>query len=250
MKMNEFSKRLCVLAGILTVGLSAMWMMPRQGERKLSFLSQELPVAFGEWHGVRGRPAGKELEILAQDTEFSRMSYSHLDKPPVEVSVVFSGRDVNNSIHRPERCLKAQGWNFIQERTIIIKEALADGRDVPFREIICKKPSIGKDREPLLLANGEQRHDYRIQYYTFFGASEAVASHYGRTFIDAKDRLFSGVDQQWAYATFSLPILKEYAEQGIDMPEHLREFGIEESEEVLSEIIAELLPLVVDSEAR
>lgn len=246
--MNKFSKRLLLVAGLLTVGFSLIWILPRDGARRLSCLSQDLPESMGQWLGERGRPAGKELKILAEDTEFSRMTYSHPTKPSVEVSVVFSGRDVNNSIHRPERCLKAQGWNFITERTVTIKSGLNDAVDIPFREIICRKPSFDADREPIMLANGEQRHDYRIQYYTFFGAKDVVESHYGRAMTDIKDRLVGGFDQQWAYATFSIPVMQKYADQGIAIAEHLKGYGMEESEEVLTEIITELLPLVVDVE--
>lgn len=244
--MDTMNKRLLVLFLVLSVGFSSVWVMPREGERRLSCLSPNLPEKIEFWTGVKGAPDPKELGTLASDTEFSRMNYYHVTKPSVEMSVVFSGRDINNSIHRPERCLKAQGWNFIKERTVTVENVLADGSDVKFREIICKKPSINqKTKQPILLADGKQRHDYHIQYYTFFGHSDIVEGHYARTFIDIRDRLIGGYDQQWAYATFSASVMGEYAKQGIGMDDYLATYGMEETEGLLEDFIRLILPQVV-----
>lgn len=244
--MNPQNKKLVVLLLLFGVGCSLIWVLPREGERRLSCLSPELPLELGLWKGKKGRPSPAEVSILSQDTEFSRMSYSHATKPPVEVSVVFSGRDINNSIHRPERCLKAQGWNFLVERTVKVENVLADGVAVSFREIVCSKPRLDKERKPVMLDSGEQMHDYLIQYYTFFGHADIVEGHYQRTFIDMRDRLFGGFDQQWAYATFSAPVMAEYARQGFAMEDYIAAYDIEKSKALLEEVIRELLPNAVD----
>jgi hypothetical protein len=69
-------------------------------------------------------------------------------------------------------------------------------------------------------------------------------NHYGRTLQDMKDRLFKGYDQQWAYATFSMPVTQVYAEQGLIKPEAA--FTLEQSEKMLEEFIRKLAPLVID----
>jgi hypothetical protein len=163
---------------------------------------------------------------LAKDTEFERARYINLEAPshpPVEVSIVFSGKDLNNSIHRPERCLKSQGWNFEKERKVMVPGAMPDGSDMPFREIVCSKP--------VRLENGKEITIRRVQYYTFFGHTVVVEGHYARTLQDMKDRLFKGYDQQWAYATFSIPVTQAY--------------NVKESEAILAAFIKELAPLVV-----
>jgi hypothetical protein len=85
----------------------------------------------------------------------------------------------------------------------------------------------------------------RVQYYTFFGHTGITESHYGRTFIDMKDRLFKGFDQQWAYATFSVPVTQTYVDQGL-MEDGPGAFTLEQSEEILEQFIRKLGPLVVD----
>ena len=120
---------------------------------------------------------------------------------------------------------------------MVLSDVFPDGSDLPVREIVCKKPVIRED--------GSSFEAMRVQYYTFFGHTEITESHYGRTFQDMKDRLFKGFDQQWAYATFSIPVTKIYADQGL-MKDGPGVFNLEQSEEILENFIRKLGPLVVD----
>lgn len=239
--MNPIQKRLYILTAILAVGFSVIWLLPKSESMKLSRLSRHLPLQFGSMHGKRVSVTGEELKILAKDTEFERVQYgnrSNPRQPLVEVSVVFSGKDLNNSIHRPERCLQSQGWNFTKERTVVVKGVLPDGGDLPFREIVCTKPVV--------LEDGRKIKTQRVQYYTFFGHSTITESHYGRTLTDMKDRLFKGYDQQWAYATFSMPVTQIFADQGLADPASV--YTLEQTEKMLEEFIKMIAPLVVDQQ--
>ncbi|MGB2429023.1 MAG: exosortase-associated EpsI family protein [Akkermansiaceae bacterium] len=237
-------RRIYILASILAVGFSFIWLLPKSESMKLSCLSRHLPPTFGTMVGKRTEITGRELDILAKDTEFERFQYYNTQSPNhplVETSVVFSGKDLNNSIHRPERCLRSQGWNIVKERSIVLKNVFPEGSglppDLPLREIVCKKPIMRED--------GSTFQAMRAQYYTFFGHTAITESHYGRTFQDMKDRLFKGYDQQWAYATFSVPVTKIYADQGL-MQDGPRVFTLQQSEEILENFIRQLAPLVVD----
>jgi hypothetical protein len=59
-----------------------------------------------------------EKEKLAKDTEFERMRYEDQagQLPSVQTSIVFSGRNLSQSIHQPEVCLDAQGWEFMAQK--------------------------------------------------------------------------------------------------------------------------------------
>jgi len=236
---TQVVKRLYILAAFLFIGFSMIWLLPKSGEMKLSRLKRHLPMEFGSMRGTPEAVTGKELQILAKDTEFERAQYINVadrSHPPVEVSIVFSGKDLNNSIHRPERCLKAQGWNFEVERKIVVKGAMPDGSDMPFKEIVCSKP--------VKLEDGRELTIRRVQYYTFFGHSVVVEGHYARTFQDMKDRLLKGYDQQWAYATFSIPVTKAYADQGL-LRSGIPAYDVKQSEAILADFIQKLAPLVV-----
>jgi hypothetical protein len=45
----------------------------------------------------------------------------------VLVSIVLSGHDLDNSIHRPERCLPAQGWTIVDSTSLSLPVPEAPG---------------------------------------------------------------------------------------------------------------------------
>lgn len=237
--MNSIHKRLYILTAFLVAGFSVIWLLPKSEQMKSSRLARQLPAKFGTMQGKTKAVTGEELKILAKDTEFERLEYVNIDRPfrpPITASVVFSGKDLNNSIHRPERCLRSQGWNFTKERTVYVPGAMPDGSDMPFREIVCSKP--------VQLKNGQVVTMTRVQFYTFFGHTVITEDHYGRTIQDMKDRLFRGYDQQWAYATFSMPIYdSSHAEKMAVNSKSL--FTLEQSEAMLTDFIQALSPHVV-----
>ncbi len=70
----------------------------------------KLPAQVGRWTGQEAPVSTEELAGLAPDTQFARQWYTDLAGDRIYVSIVLSGADMANSIHRPERCLVAQGW--------------------------------------------------------------------------------------------------------------------------------------------
>jgi hypothetical protein len=49
-----------------------------------------------------------------------------------------------------------------------------------------------------------------LNYYWFAGHSNVTPSHFERTWIDIRDRLLKGRNQQWAYVTVMATITKDY----------------------------------------
>ena len=245
---KKMTKRLWILLGVMALGFSMIWILPKQKEMVMSRLSQDLPELVAGWESRETQVSEREKKLLAPDTEFSRRSYSNPGLPRfggIEVSVVFSGKDINNSLHRPEICLRAQGWNFVRERSLIIPGVLPGGEDLPVREIACIRPRVVRDGvEPPKNKDGEPIYDMRIQYYTFFGAEKIVSGHYDRTFADIEARLLHGYDQQWAYATFSVGVTSVYRDQGFDIPAS-QVYDEEQSVQMMLELMKKLLPVVV-----
>lgn len=203
---NILTKRTWILSIMVVVGLSLVWLIPNSGEFKKSRLIEDLPERLVERKGVELEISAKERKVLAADTTFTRKRYfEELENADsyIDVSVVFSGKDINNSIHRPEVCLKAQGWNFESEKHVSIE---VDGMTIPFKEIVCSRPRVKNDRLPYKNSKGETIVDRRVQYYTFIGTEKIVAGHYERTWEDIKLRVLKGNDQQWAYITISMDV--------------------------------------------
>jgi hypothetical protein len=203
---KTLTKRVWVMSIMVLVGLSLVWLIPNSGAFKESRLTAELPDTLIGRKGVKLKISNEERKILADDTTFSRTRYFdesvHADSF-IDISVVFSGKDINNSIHRPEICLKAQGWNFESEKYVTIT---TEGITIPFKEIVCFRPRQKNEYRPHKNSKGEIIVDYRVQYYTFVGAENIVAGHYERTWEDIQMRILRGTDQQWAYITISMDV--------------------------------------------
>lgn len=245
-------KRVFVLLGVVTLFVGSVLSLPDVPTMKPSRLAKELPETFHSWTGKPQEVGKRERKILAQDTEFERMRYFHMDNqlPSVEASIVFSGKNLSQSIHRPEVCLRAQGWQFVKEASHKWEGILPDGEVLPVREIICKQihryRTDDGELEPTILENGKPLEIWMSFFYTFIGHEQIVSGHYERTAEDIKDRLFKGYDQRWAYATFSSMITGKYAEQGASTGSQLI-LSEDQTRGHVSEFLKELLPVILAS---
>lgn len=198
--------KLLSLPLLLAVGLGAIYFLPNAGKVANSAIRMELPQEEGEWMFRKTLPSQAELNTLARDTEFSKATcfrsrpgeftgdgYRNADI--IDLSVVLSGYDLNNSIHRPERCMPAQGHTILSGSNMRIR--LRNGRILTVRRLLSKQ----KDTSQQV---GE-RHELKcVTYYFFVGHSRTTHDHLERTLLDMKDRLVHGMDQRWAYASLSM----------------------------------------------
>lgn len=216
---------------LLALVLSTVFFLPRHEELVESSISPDLPVeyALDGWHGTQVQESEVERRSLAADTRFSKAHYTRLTRvpwekklPPVEISIVYSGRDMNSSIHRPERCLPSQGHINLHSRSDTIP--LKDGRHISITRLTSKVPVPGEKKITLRFIN----------YYVFIGHGTMRHTHLGRTIQDMYDRVTKGYVQRWAYfqaGAYWAP-----------------ELGIteEETDAHIRTLVAELLPGQVD----
>jgi len=230
--------RLWVLALVMILGYSVVFILPDSGAMRPSLLKTELPESINNWVGERVKVSGRELDILAKDTDFERKSYKNTNLKNhfgVEVSIVFSGEDMNNSIHRPEVCLRAQGWNFVDERYLEVSTDIAGFESIPMKQIICERLAY-EDKKPIMGVNGKQMKIRRILYYTFFGHTNIVAGHFERVANDMKDRVLGGYDQRWAYATFGSTVSQTLIDEGFWKP-GAKGFNDKETKASIEEVV-------------
>lgn len=221
-------RRLAILLAVLLGTLSLAFMLPRSEVARAAAIRMELPAnltfwtrgpdggqVFQFWHGSPMPVSEEEHRMLAADTEFAKKRYvlSDVDtKLPVitdprlaqfgellavQASIVLSGHDLNDSIHRPERCLPAQGFKELRlEQFKVPTERGA----VPVTRIRCyteiKDPKTGSF---VLDTNGKPVRLQHVFFYWFVGSRTLTSDHYQRTLTDIRDRLFGGFDQRWAY---------------------------------------------------
>ena len=217
---------------LLALLLSSVFILPRQEQLMESSISPDLPVSFDlpGWQGTKIQESEVERTSLAADTRFSKAQYTRLrrvfwekETPPVEVSIVYSGSDMNSSIHRPERCLPSQG--HVNLLTSASELRLEDGRTITLTRLTSRVPLPNRD-DGLTLNF--------ISYYVFIGHGTMHHTHIGRTLQDMYDRVTRGYVQRWAYFQAN-----SYWAPELNLTE-------EETDKRVRALISELLPKQVN----
>ncbi len=217
------TSRLAILLAVLLAGLGSIHFLPKQLGYQPVGIDKDLPEFLGEWWGQPIKISQKEIDTLGHDTEFSRRDYVNGSGDHVLASVVLAGQDMMTSIHRPERCLRAQGWDFRPggERLIEIP-----GRGkLPVRRLHNSQTLHTADGTPIEVEN--------ICYYWFAGSKDLTASHLNRVWLDTRDRLFGGYVQRWAMIMISADITANRTQFGRDE---------EATDKVIEDFIRKLAP--------
>lgn len=196
-----------LLPVFVAAALGSIYFLPSAGEVAQSAVRMDLPGEHGGWFFREQLASKEERQTLAKDTEFSKAiclkprtgefdAEGRIVPDRIDLSVVLSGADINNSIHRPERCMPAQGHNILTttDRTI----GLANGRTIEVKRLRSVQ------RLPTNKENTEFMELNCVTYYFFVGHDRITNDHLGRTFVDMKDRLLKGMDQRWAYVSASM----------------------------------------------
>jgi EpsI family protein len=219
--------RLLILQAVLACGLGVILFIPSETKIQPCRVRMELPETLGTWTGKPAEVTKRELEGLAPDTKFCRKLYDDGFGDQVLVSIVLSGADLDNSIHRPERCLPSQGWSVESSGRLALPVAAATGGQLPVTRL--------RDMRQEKL-NGHVVNIYNLNYYWFIGYTDITASHFRREYIDMKDRLLHGYNQRWAYVTVAATITKNLAPFGRDEPQ---------TDRMIQKIITDVYPQII-----
>ena len=217
------TKRMLIVQLALLVGFGSIFLMPREMKSSPAGIAMTLPNFVDGWIADDAEVTQREREILAADTEFARKIYTSPAGDQIFVSIVLSGDDMTNSIHRPERCLPAQGWALRS----------TEKRALPLRE--GKSLELTKLRNFRIIEqpNGSRPMLHNLNYYWFVGYNEMTPSHLERTALDVRDRILHGQAQRWAYVTVAANVTEGWAR-----PQR----NEEQATAILERFIAELAP--------
>lgn len=188
------TKRLAILLAVLLAGLGSIFLLPRQLGFQPVGIVLELPKMIGGWYGTDIAVSENEKQVLGQGTDFARKKYRNGAGYEITASIVLSGQDMNTSIHRPERCMPAQGFTVIDKRT----QAIA----MP-GEALLRTTRLQNVHNVTAEDGSAPTSIYNLTYYWFVGHTDATGSHFTRTWFDIRDRLLHGYNQRWAYVTVS-----------------------------------------------
>ncbi len=215
------TNRLLRMQVVLLAGFCSIFLLPHAAKTNPAGIAMTLPNVIGTWFGDDAAVTQKELELLAKDTQFARRVYTAPEGDQIYVSIVLSGDDMTNSIHRPERCLPAQGWQVRESSRRTIQ--LADGKSFDVTRLQNAQTLEAPDKRRIEVTN--------LNYYWFIGYKDMTASHLTRTGIDIRDRILHGQNQRWAYVTVAATVTK-----GIWRPERTEE----QTTEILEKFMREL----------
>lgn len=198
-------KRPLILLALLMAGLSTSFLLP-DFRQTPSAIRMAIPEKLAGWTSHKVPETKEERDTLAPDTQFSKAvcikprdgEPSFFNTSPEDmahVSIVLSGFDLANSIHRPERCMPAQGHEIYQSEKLIV--AVKDDRQVPVRRLLSIQTL--KDEKGNVVSENNA-----VTYYFFVGHERITENHTRRTLFDMEDRLRKGEAQGWAYISVTM----------------------------------------------
>ncbi|MBV9659296.1 MAG: EpsI family protein [Verrucomicrobia bacterium] len=225
------TKRLLTVALILVAGMACVFLVPSSSRLQPAGIVLSLPDRIGnDWVGRDVEITERERTGLAADTGFARKLYTNREGDQIFVGIVLSGEDMANSIHRPERCLIAQGWSVNDSQTRQVPVAPGEPPSMEVQRLLHARTVQTTDGKPFNLRD--------LTYYWFIGTHDRTASHWMRTFYDVRDRVLHGENQRWAYVT-----IEGRVTEGIG--------GVRQrNEEEVSRMIEAFIPQVLPSFAR
>ncbi len=193
----------------------------------------QLPEQLGPWAGVKGEPDPVEVSVLPKDTEFAKMVYSTLggnvaERDVINVSIVLSGAD-RRSIHRPEVCLRAQGWTILS--STVQPVVMEDGNTLRVRDLYITKPMT-------LVGSSDPRMIRAHYIYWFAGTNVSTPDHMERTWITLRDSKLVGINHRWAYPSMMAMVTEGFTPQ--ETGQRVR--TNEETQALLREFIKHLTP--------
>jgi EpsI family protein len=223
-------QRLVVLQLVLLAGLGSAYFVPAHGKMQPMGVRMDLPDTMGQWYGTPQSVTKTELEQLAADTSFARRLYTDAFGDQILASIVLAGEDPDNSIHRPERCLPAQGWTILDSRVVTINDPSLPGGKLSVTRL--------RNQQKLEDDKGKIHTIYNLNYYWFVGYNHITPSHLDRALTDIRDRITKGYNQRWAYVTIASTVT-----------DSLTKFGRSEAEtdRMLQAFIEQLFPQIVKS---
>lgn len=210
---------------LLLAGLGGIYVFPAATQHQPCGVVMSLPEQIGDWTGKDAEVTQRERDILGPETEFVRKTYEDFWGDRALVSIVLSGHDMNQSIHRPERCLPTQNFTIQGSSTLPI--ALSDSKKLTVTRLYVTRPAPLRSGGSILVPS--------VNYYWFIGSTETTPSHYEREFLDMRDGILKGYNQRWAYVTVMA-----------DITEGIKMGGLTEKEtdKLVQGLISKIVPAV------
>jgi len=181
-----------------------------------------LPEIVDGFTGEDQPVSDSERHMLPKDTEFAKKVYKNFGGQQISSQIVLAGGE-KRSIHRPEVCLRAQGWTLKTGETVPV--VLDNGQTLDVMKLIIARP--------VEVRPGVQKELTSIFLYWFVGKNMTTPYHWERLAHTNWDRIAHNINHRWAYVIVSAPVLEGFVPGGKSQAETL---------ELLKSFVAELAP--------
>lgn len=191
--------RLALVLILITAGLSLIFALPEPPPPADSACVHHWPNELDGWVKIRDKsPSPAEIAILT-GADFAKADYISVPGTfQIDAGIVLSTTEINETIHRPERCLPAQGHKILSASSTGV--TLPNGVHLPLTRLHTRITRTA----PATEETAAQTYSFDcVTYYWFIGKEILTASHYGRTLEDMRYRLLTGGTQRWAYVTIA-----------------------------------------------
>lgn len=179
---------------IVGTGLFLMWLRAHQKLGQPG-VAMELPAKVLDYDSTPIEVTDIEKKALPADTSFARRVYYKVVNGQtnyIQVTIVLMGSD-RTSIHKPQLCLRGQGWNIEQSAESDVEVQQPYPYKLPLMKLVAgKKYTI--DGKKVVKRSG-------IYAYWFAADHALTANHWQRMWWMAKNLMTTGVLQRWAYVS-------------------------------------------------
>lgn len=151
-----------------------------------------LPPAVEGWQGVQVPISQIALDWLPDDTIFGQRLYKATNGFEALMNIVLMGRD-RTSLHKPQDRLTGAGWEITEQREDRVRILEPHAYDLPVMRLVSSRT--------LTLTNGVEVPVKGIFVYWFVSDDQITAQHGERMWWMARDLMFKGVLQRWAYVS-------------------------------------------------
>ncbi len=212
-----------VLAGIVFVFSQST---PETDAGTVAGVIMKLPDVVDGFTGEEQPVSEAEIRMLPKDTGFAKKTYKNFGGDQVSTQIVLAGGE-KRSIHRPEICLPAQGWNLKTGEAMPI--TLENGQTLDVMRLIISRP--------VEVRPGVQKELTSIFMYWFVGKNMTTPYHWMRLAHANWDKVVHNVNHRWAYVIVSAPVLEGFTPNGKNQ---------EQTMEMLKSFVAEVAPEIMD----
>lgn len=218
------------LLSAVTIWLCINSPQPEVGDHKGVIMN--LPTHVLNYTSKRDKVGDAEREILPPDTEFEKRTYySNTEGSWLNCTIVLAGQD-RTSIHRPEICLKAQGWDLIGGESGVRHINLQNGQSLDVMDLALER--LHEDDQ------GKLRKIKAHYYFWFVGKDKTTPFHTTRILTTAFDNIFRSVNHRWAYVSVMMFVENSFRPTGLDddqTQERIRSFIAEAAPEFQTTLI-------------